>query len=63
MMTENETKQKVLHKVSLSSTILKGSCERKFHHQAELHHLRMREKWFEVRIYMNYWTVANSSAN
>lgn len=43
MMTENETKQKVLHMVSLSSTILKGSCERKFHHQAELHHLCMRE--------------------
>lgn len=48
--------------VSLSSTILKSSGEGKSHHQAELRHLCMRERCFKVRIGMNYWAVANSSA-
>ena len=63
MINHDDSKQKVLHMVSLSITILKDRSERKFQHQAEVHHLCMKEKWFEVRIYMNYWSMANSSAN
>ena len=63
MINHDDLEQKVLHMVSLSITIIKDRSERKFQHQAEVHHLRMREKWFEVRIYMNCWSMANSSAN
>lgn len=47
--------KKVLHVVSLSSTALKNSGDRKFCHQGEVHQLCRRKKWFEVR---NSWVVA-----
>lgn len=62
IMMNWKKKKKVLHMVRLSCAVLKDSGERKFYLKQSIIKF-VWEKWFEVRIYMNSWAMANGSAN